>query len=738
MPIYPVKLYEGNELVTYEVNASSPEEAKAKALEARERFFQEETTRAGLEQEKAQIEQQLSSQKGSFGAALEGAGVGFDHAVRGVVIDTALNAAEGVTGLFASGGNVGAMRTFEKIQEMRRNNIEGGVRVATRANEAVAGREMTQSEKARQLEDTATFVKRGKFAGDLGLGVAGGAATMAARSVPRMLALGATEGGLGGFLMADTTGQSDWSEANKDRLEQATLGAVLGTGLSVAPSILVGIKNWMGRSIQKAAGGKKALDAARGALNRLGIHEVTPYQLSGDPRIGAVERETAGQGAQQMFQRQMNQSVGAVARQADVNLPPTQDLLEGGKAAIEDVFDTARFSLGKMRGDRNKAFQKAMNEIVEETGGVPNIPVGSFMDSLNATIKTLGEDYGTSVKFSSLFKDTVAELEAVMKTGGVINAKRANIILTRLNGIQQTGRGLFDTTQDMIVGNEGKFLGHAKIIAKDLKTQFLGVLDDAAENMGGTAGAHLKQARNQYGAQSNQIRAFEDAWKDSVGLSGTPASILKRLETADTAQARTFVEGLRKMHGGQEVIDQMNKHLIQSAVRKASHAKVGQGLAAGEFDLQVFLKELSATRQSSRLKGLLLPEQEANMVKGMRSLERLLNSEQLQQGVMRTRIPVDLQHLAINAISRDPGFMARVLGGAIQSGEGAEALFFTKAGQDILFDAVNFSLRAPKTGAAIQSANATVAYLTSMIGSGEQLREIWRTMQSEEVEQQQQ
>ena len=99
---------------------------------------------------------------------------------------------------------------------------------------------------------------------------------------------------------------------------------------------------------------------------------------------------------------------------------------------------------------------------------------------------------------------------------------------------------------------------------------------------------------------------------------------------------------------------------------------------------------------------------------------------------MQTQLPVDMQHIAINALSRDPGFMARMLAGALQRGSGVESLFFTKAGQDVLFNATQFSLRAPKTATAIQSANATVAYLASLMGAGEQLTQLGESMQPDE------
>ena len=62
MPRYAVDLYEGKNLVTYEVEASSEEEANEKALAAREKFFQENTSREALEEERKQIQSRMENQ----------------------------------------------------------------------------------------------------------------------------------------------------------------------------------------------------------------------------------------------------------------------------------------------------------------------------------------------------------------------------------------------------------------------------------------------------------------------------------------------------------------------------------------------------------------------------------------------------------------------------------------------------------------------------------------------------
>lgn len=719
MPVYPVELFEGNEPVIYEVTANSPEEAKDKALAHREQRFRENTTRESLEREKSELEQASKDRLTSFEAGAGGAMVGISATLTGAV-DSTLNMAQGLAGMW-SGLDGGA--SVAKLQQARNSNAAQHVEMAIDVNQQVLGRAMTDAEKGRTAADQAKFIERGKFATDIATGIGTGVATLSAKTVPRMLALGFAEGGIGGYLMADTNNMKV-DEGTSKRIKEATYGAVLGTALSIVPSIVVGAKNWMGRRINRAAGGADNLQAAREELRRLGIYEATPAQITGDPRLAVPEMEAAGAQAQTMFAGQMDDAVQGVARQAGVNLPPVADLLEGSAPVIRNTMEQVQDAISGMYGVRNTNFRKALENIGDASGNAPVIPSTSTLDEFHGVLKEIGEEFGDSTQFSSLFLDSFGDVARATQAGG-LTARQTNAILTRLNGMQRTGRGLFDMGQDAVVGQEAKFAGFTKIKAKQLKLALMNSMDNAADGMPGSTGAMLKDARKAYGADSQAIHSFEDAFKDTVGLGGTPAKILQKLDTADPAQARAFVEQLRKFDGGQEVIDDMNQYLIREAVRKSSQAKVGKGLREGDFDISTFVTELSASGQASRLKGLLLPEQEKAFANGLRSLRRLLNAPQFRDGIVRTRMALDMQHIAINAISRDPGFMARILGGAVQQGAGVEALFFTRAGQEILFNAVNFSLKAPKTAAQMQAANATVAYLGSMQGAGHQLRQLF-------------
>jgi len=384
-----------------------------------------------------------------------------------------------------------------------------------------------------------------------------------------------------------------------------------------------------------------------------------------------------------------------------------------------------------MRGARNDAFEDSINALSEMTGNAPIIPVGKLLDHTMDVAREFGEAYGSSVKAGSLFSDTIDDIIKASRNGG-LTAKQANAILARFNGMQKTGHGMFDMGQDVVRGRESTFIGHAQKRAKDLKESLMGSFDDATAGMPADAADILSDARTVYGKASADIQGFEDAWKTSVGMGGDPAAILRKLETTDPARARAFTQGLREMEGGQQAIDRMNEFMVREAARKASKAKVGAGLREGDFDIGIFAQELAASGEASRLKGLLLPEQEQALTAGLKHLRLLMNSPQFQRGVMQTQLPIDLQHLAINAVSRDPGFMSRVLAGALQRGAGVESLFFTKQGQDILFNATQFAIKAPTTAALTQSANATAAYLASMIGAGEQLKALGEKMRPDE------
>lgn len=702
--VYEVDLYEGKELVTYKVRAKSPEEAEVIAKQKREEFFQQDNTKESLTAEMEAAKRKLSDAQMAEAIA-PAVGVGQAAVDLGAgAVDSVLNMAEGVVSIGSEFGWGQDARA--KLQEARQSTLEMAQEINAKTQEWVTGGPLTEEQKAKSLAETAKFVKRGKFATDALIGVATGAHALRAPTFAKMVGLGGLEGGLGGYLMADSQGL-DEAKAMDKRIGEAALGGALGTGLAVVPGVLAGAKNWLGRKIVRAAGGEKALKEKLDEMKRIGIDEVTPGQITGDADLLVAERQAAGSVAQEMLANQQAKAAVNLGEQIGVSVPPFAALMQGSRGAMRRVVDGTFKTLNKMRGRRNKAINKSLEQMDEYLGSAPITGTQAFVDKANQAVQDIANAYGPTTPFSPWFRDTVEKINAAHARGG-LSAKEANGILNGLTRAQKSGRGIFDTTSPEIAGSLETYTGHAKMIAKDLKDELIGSLRTTGP------GAHLlDNVRAQYGKASQQIAELEDAFKSTIGLDGGPAKILKRLEDADPDAARELIKGLRQLQGGQGIIDDLNSTLFKAAVNAGSKANVSRAANVGDFNTRVFLDTLMQNTEATRFAGLLTPQQEKNLAAAAKSWRRLFSHG---DEVVKTHLPFELQNIAINVISRDPGFMARMVGAVAQRGKGAEALFFTKEGQEILFNASKFSITAGKTGAVTQGANATIAMLASMLG----------------------
>jgi hypothetical protein len=718
VPKWDVPLYEGSNITTFRVEAETEDEALEKATAFRDSHdrFSQLHSRESLEAEHREImKQQVQADTAQALAPAVGVGQAFTDIGAGAA-DAILNMAEGIAVL--GGGTHFGESAVEGIRNTRANIKEKAIDLNSGAQEFMVGRPLSEDEKIQTAVDTQKFIKRGKFATDMTVGVAGGAATLAAKTLPRMLALGAAEGGLGGWLMADSEDTQGIREQVEKRALEASIGSVLGTGLSVVPGLFAAGKNWVGRRILRAGGGREAIQQTRQELGRLGIHRATPGQVTGDPDLIRAEQEAAAGLAQKMLREQATGATSGLGRTIGIEIPSIAKLLKGGREAVRNVMELSEKAFGKMKGRRNKSFQKAMEKLDEMTGSKPVIRTDRFAEEFNAAIKKIGEDWGEHIPIAGGLK-SIAKMVKEAEGQGGLTAKQANVVLMRLRAMQNSGRGIFDTTSPEVAANLNTFTGNSKIIAKQLKDSLEASFDDTVSSLGGAAGKTLQKARQAYGEQTGKIIKLEDDFRSSVGINGTPGDILEKLRTADPATARQFVKSLRKMEGGQEVIDTLNTHMFRSAVNDASAARVGQGHRLGDFDLSTFVQSLMQNTKASRLQGLLTKQQEKALAQGVNSIRKLLNTT---DNIQRTHLPFELQNIAINAVSRDPGFMSRMIAIGIQKGQGAEALFYTKAGQDILFDAVNHAVRAQKSGATTQAVNAIIANFLSMVGAKQQMK----------------
>lgn len=709
MGVYEVDLFEGDELVTYRVEADTPEAAQEVARQRREEVFQQENSREALELEREQLQRRLETAPGTGGAIAAGLKQSGANIASGLA-DSTLAIAQGVTDLAAAAGSEKAAAASQKLQEQRNSVTDFNQTVTINAYEKVAGRPLTDAEKQKAIQDADKDAGLAKVAAEIGLTAGAGGVALRASTLPRMLGVGVTEGALSGWLLGGS--KADLKERQAQRLGTATFGSVVGLGASLIPGAFAGAKNWMIRAVNKAAGGDAV--AKNIALKEAGISApVTVGQMTGDPTILAAEAQAAGAQADTLFRQQQQEVASNLAQKIGIQIPPLDQMTSGTRSVVREGIERVGQAIGKLKGQRNKAFEDGLNTLEDITGGQPVIRFDGVADIMNDMFDGIQSSY-RNVAYSKNFKTLVADIDDAVKNGAT--PKRANSILLRLSQMKKSGSGLFDEADDVVKGSLDMYRGHTQKIAASLKEGVEKAFDSTADRIGGEAGALLKGLRRDYGAASREINVIQDELMGALGMKGDVSQILQRLGNADDQAVASAMRALKQLPGGEDFHQKLLQGVYRQAVNDGSQAALGFGKKAGDFNLRAFVQSLGKNAGQSKLKGFLSPQQEANLVKGMDAIRTLLNDprQASQTGVLKTFLPVDLQGIAINALSRDPGFMARLVAQGIQRGKGAESLFFTKEGIDLLTGATKSVVVGKSSG---QVAGATIAILASMLGA---------------------
>ena len=257
----------------------------------------------------------------------------------------------------------------------------------------------------------------------------------------------------------------------------------------------------------------------------------------------------------------------------------------------------------------------------------------------------------------------------------------------------------------------------------------LGVLkngiDNAIQQAAGTGSAGqaikiMQNARKILGNRKNKIAQMEKEVVHSLGLEGgTAMEVIARLGQQDPKEVRHAVELLRKMEGGPQALGSLKEALIHgSAQAGAGKSAKQQGTRLGAFNLGDFLDNFARNSKDAVSSGIITPAEKAYANQALDHARRIMNSGIANGGVVQTVSHLELSNVAINFVSRDPGFIARLLGGVIEKGKGAEWLFFTKEGTKMLSDLKNVTVGGEMSRAALESANAAAAVLVDMIGEG--------------------
>ena len=710
--LYEVDLFEGNQLVTFEVEAESEQEATDKAIAFRETRFQQSNSQASLEAEK-ELAQKKLEEAPTTGEAI-GAGLAQSKAsIFGGLADTAVGIAQGVADL---GGTVDPrLKMFSETLQNTRNQIESNAQqVGIRVQERITGRPLTEAEAQKVALQQSEDLGLARLAAQIGTGGFGGAAAIAAKTLPRMLGVGATQGALGGALLTSARGEGD--ERVNERLMGLSLGGALGMGAAAVPAVFAGLKNVLGRRIIKSAGGKDALKSKTDLLEDQGIDRYSVGQITGDPNLLRAEQDAAGKISDEMLRSQAQQARTALANKLNVAAPDMVNLTEGSRDILQQGGRIISKAIGKLKGRRNAEFEQGLKALDDMVGGRPVIPSGNSVRVAREVVDEI-QAQSPGVPFSPYFKGIVKDLNEAHLAGGMSPSK-ANSLVLRLNQIKRTGSGVFDTSSPGIAADADMYKGWAQRIAGTMKQGIDDSFDEAVELLDPQGGNLLKTLRNNYGRQSEAINGITQDYLQAFNLNAPPGTVLKRLMEADTASTRNVMAVVESMEGGHEWRRGLVKSLFEDAVNEGSKGAIGFGSKAGDFNLKAFAEGLFKRVEATKLKGIITPAEEANATQALQAIKALFNDMRVATpaGTVKTHLAVAIQDLTINALSRDPGFAGRLIAAGITKGAGADNLFFSKEGVKLLTNLTDHVVSGRKIATPLTTAN--MAILAAMTGDG--------------------
>jgi hypothetical protein len=595
---------------------------------------------------------------------------------------------ETISGIGTAAKNAAVQETVQRDLKAQRNFL---------------GRDLTPEEQVSLAQAAETGVDRGALTARVTAGLAGGAATMGAKTALGTLTAMTTEGALTGALLS-TSDAETVQERRADRLGQMKMGAVLGAGFGAFPSVLAGGKNVLAKIMRNFS--ETPDDIARIA-DEFGV-PVSLGQESGNPVLRAMETQAQGVRAQEMLRKQADEIAPAIARQLGVRVPRLDQVGEGLGRQVEEASTRARSVLASRRAARGNAWRDTMNAADQAAGGAPLYRPFDFGNDLKRVASELKDQFGaSSVRPGPVLKDLMNEVDSAVAGGGA-TAKQIQNWLLRLNAAKGSGKGLIDSSDEGIrrAITDGQFDDMVEGYAGRLKAALDRSVDMAAQKgasnpMQEQAMGLIRKARSEYAAASGEIREIERGFLGALGIGGTPTQILNTLGQADPAIVRSVMKTVDDISGSGIFRRDLRNAVFESAVDAGMQGAVRKGLRTGDLDIGSFAQAFSRNTRRSVLSGLQSPQQEAKALEGMRLMRAIVEepSQNTVAGVIKTTLPVGVPDLAINVLSRDPGFMARLLAGAVSRGKGADWLFYSDQGRDILKSLRAQKVRTPKWNA---------------------------------------
>lgn len=548
------------------------------------------------------------------------------------------------------------------------------------------------------IEKTAAAISPTKF---IGMGKAKGLISG--------VALGAAEGAVTGALTADIDQDMTEEERASQRASGATLGAIIGAPVGAITGAYASVRNLIAGNVQKAVNEpatKQMFDIAE----EFDI-PITLGQASGNPSILATEANAGSKYAAAFLAEQGEALAPSIANRLNVVIPELKNIGKNITGRVGAAFRVLDDTVSDMKFIRQKAWTKAGKKAIEVSGDAPIMPVNQLQGRMQNIMEQIDNRFGGAAEMGTSFKRLFTEVQKAARNGGA-TAQEVSDWWLRINTMAEAA-GTSGFVKASKLGEEiaGPQLD---VLAGALQRTMRESIEAAPKS----AGMNLLRAqRGKWSEMSKSISNLNQGVMEVIGLNGkvTPDGVRRALDVLDVDEMQAAMAYIRKQKGGRLKIREIQGALVEDAAHQGLRAGADTPGMSGAMDVKTFLDALSDTTYRSRLAGVLDETQEATAVKGIELMRGILNEQAAASNRVLHRVIVGAENVAINLVSRDPGFLARLTAGAIVRGKGADWLFYSKEGLEVLKSLHPQYMKWGKTAAARQAA---ITLVTSMLADG--------------------
>lgn len=526
----------------------------------------------------------------------------------------------------------------------------------------------------------------GELASELGISIGGGAMALGAKTVKGLAAAATAEGGMWGWLFSDSE-KAKLDERVADRLGEAEVGAIMGAGFSTVPAAFLGARNavakWFDPIRRDSRYAKDLAEEFGGTL--------TYAMASQSPEMALIEAQAAGSVAQKRLREAGPWLAESLGEKVGVRLRPLTEIGEDTGATMKQLFDEAQWSIRASKAAKNKQWAADMKDARRIGGNLPVLKNKDLSD-LYTLKDSIGEDITKTamhdIPISDSMKTIVHQMERAKQRGGATVDELDNWWRKFNDWKGDPKGGILKASREA-----ERYSGQQQVWAGKLASELKRMVADATDaaipgSVEAAALNRIASARENYSAWGRKIAEKETAVTDILGTEVLdPVKFLNRLgNTHDTETIRRAVKVLDDVDGGGILKQRMKEAAYEGMIIEAMTPMRAAPQAAGNISIKALAESWSKHSQKPMLAGLLTAEQNKMAKKGMELMRYVLAGTTYfpDQVVRKTTLGLDLQALAINAISRDPGFVGRTAAGAAVRGKGADWLLQSKEGHKIL------------------------------------------------------